>query len=905
MNRDRIGDGQIDCYGAIDERQTLSHCTQPTMLGENFRCPSSNQCLRYHYYCSSDRCTTQSDEQFWCTRQNDRSNCLDSINSVCFNGTCVKNGRCNRVIDCALGEDEYMCNYDTTKEDHDTLYRAHKQFFVKNVEQKLHLIRFPSDSNTTHQIWDIIPTTQMRPILPPGTRNISSPIAYWCNRGVGVHMYNGSIACFCPPQYYGEKCQYHNDRITVLIHLNLSQSIYQSSSDVNMVLKILVLFLFNNQTITNQVFHVRPATDIAVTTKKNIHFPFSRASHYLQHKRQRSRNQSSIIHDHPYSIRIELYERKLSGNPRFLAVWQYPFYFDYLPVFRFAKVLRFIEPKPCSSNPCHLNEDCHQLINDPSKYLCLCKSHFKGENCSIEDSHCRNGFCASGAICKPNYRGMLSGDEFPYCVCPFERLGEQCHIEYAQCKSTPCLNNGSCFPTSKPNGISCKCTEEYYGENCGLQKPVTKLYFNQTLMCAAAVVQYFHIDFISLRLILSHQRVFRSLSIMIEYRHQAKTAPELILLKAYSKSTDAPPEIYLLSLHLHATDISATVRLSEDNQCSHVDTLISPKTNSTNGDYSPIEYHSVCENRTDLICFRDDVYVCMCEENRRRAECFHYDHQFDQCSHCSSGGRCLRGDRSRPNDVLCLCPACYSGKYCQLSSKSFVLSLDQLFFADLQSTKRNLTLCLLIIIPFVLAFFGLLNNLFAFVTFRRPKCSSGGIGQCLLVLSIISQFSLTVLATRFLHLSLVITGLSPHPNLNSILCKLLTYLSICLSRTVSWLASFVAFERVYTVVFVKGQWLKKLPVARRLVTFIVLIVCGSSAYELIFIRSFVFEDDQSESMCVIEFPVNTQFQWILLHQIVWIIHSIFPLLFNLTCTIVVIYVITRTKLNIRRPKEGT
>ena len=897
INRDHISDGHIDCYGAIDERHTITHCTQPTMLGDNFRCLSSNRCIQYRHFCLSGRCTIESDEQFWCNRQSDALDCKDPMDTVCFNGTCVKGGRCNRKIDCLFGEDEYMCDYDNTLRVYDTPYRDEKQFFMKGVEQKLRLIRFPADSNFTKAIPNGNSTVQTNDTQLFVAYNTTTPIPYWCNRGVGVYNHNRSIVCFCPPQYYGEKCQYHNDRIAVLIHLNLSQSIFNRNSDINMVLKILVLFLFKNETLTNHVFHVRPSAESFTYTKKYVHFLYSRSSQYLQHKRERSRNQSNIIHDHPYSIRIELYERKRSGNPFFLAVWQYPIYFDYLPVFRFAKVLRFIEPKPCSSNPCHPNEDCHQLINDPSKHLCFCKSHFKGKDCSIEDSYCRNGFCANGAICKPNYRGILFGNEFPYCICPFDRFGDQCYLEHDLCTSRPCLNNGSCFPTSDPNTFTCKCTEEYYGNNCEKTKPVVKLYFNRTLPHAAVVIQYFHINFASLQLTLSHQQIYHSLLPLIEYRHQDRTSPELILSKVYSTSIDIPPEIYLLSAHVDAVNISATVQLNEENQCSHINTLTVPPE-------TPIQYHFLCENNTDLLCFRDDFYLCICEENHTRVECFYYDFNFDQCSRCLAGGRCLQVDRRRTTDFLCLCPPCYSGKSCQFNSNSFVFTLDQLFLPDLHSTRQTRTICLLIIIPCFFAFFALLNNLFSFVTFRRLKCSTNGIGQCLLALSIINQLNFTILVARLIHLSLIITGLSVHPHLDNFLCKILNYLLTSLMRIVYWLVSFVGTERVYTVIFLKGQWLNKTSVARYLIVFIILIVGGSTAYELFFIRSFLFEDETMKNMCVIDFPSHSRNRWILVHKIVSITHSILPLLINLACTIIVIYVITRTKLNIRRTGEG-
>jgi hypothetical protein len=44
------------------------------------------------------------------------------------------------------------------------------------------------------------------------SNKIDSSISYYCNRGIGVQLYNGSIACFCPPQYFGDKCQFYIDR---------------------------------------------------------------------------------------------------------------------------------------------------------------------------------------------------------------------------------------------------------------------------------------------------------------------------------------------------------------------------------------------------------------------------------------------------------------------------------------------------------------------------------------------------------------------------------------------------------------------------------------------------------------------------------------------------------------------
>ena len=49
-----------------------------------------------------------------CDRYND---------AFCFNGTCIKDGRCNKISDCDYGEDEYMCEHKDIKELTTQMYR--------------------------------------------------------------------------------------------------------------------------------------------------------------------------------------------------------------------------------------------------------------------------------------------------------------------------------------------------------------------------------------------------------------------------------------------------------------------------------------------------------------------------------------------------------------------------------------------------------------------------------------------------------------------------------------------------------------------------------------------------------------------------------------------------------------
>ena len=922
INRSQLGDSHVDCAGAIDESNTLQHCSQPSMLGYYFRCPSTNTCIPYFFHCQvNHRCPNRTDDQHWCARRSQRpSNCSGENDVMCFDGTCLRNARCNDRRQCPLGEDEYMCDYPSSSQSKIVPYREEKEVRAKTTRHISRLPLFPIDASITELVPDstdavlTVGNVFFNPALP------SLHSAYWCNRGVGILSFNQSIVCFCPPQYFGDKCQYHSDRLLILLHLDLSRSLYATESDPHVVLKLLVLFLYNNQTLMTHEFHVRPTSEIKTFTKKVIHFLFSNAWASRQQRMNRYFNRSNIINIHPYSIRIEAYIRDNTERASLITVWQYPIHFDYLPVFRLAKVLRLTSDtrarNPCLSASCHPNEECQPLMNDPSQHVCLCKRNFAGENCSIEDQRCTSGHCAPASICKPDYRRLLRGYHLPYCICPFNRHGDRCDIEHEGCRYNPCRNGASCFPTSSPDRVECFCTKKFYGSHCQLKKSSIRLFLNENLHYAAAVIQFFDFDWISLDLLLVHQQVHRFLPGLIEYDHDQRTAPSIVLAKLYLSADDVSPEFYLLSLSTNVTFIDGRTQMSQINRCPHVRTLSNSNRSLSDGtlyhcshhvsltlDSSPIRYHDICLNNDALLCFRDNVYLCTCVDKHTRVECFRYNHELDRCSHCRSGGRCLRGDHTHPRDFVCLCPSCHSGGQCQFISQSFTFTLDQLFSTDLTSTDKRRTISLLIVFSLLGFIFAIPNNLFSFVTFRRRPCLRNGIGHYLLFLSVINQITITLLASRLCHLTMNISVARSTPILDHLFCKLLNYLLTCCIRLAYWLGSFVALERVYTTIFFNKHWLKQPHIARLLIISITVIVCLSSAYELVFIKSFSGVENGSRVMCITEFPTTHQSIWILFHQFVFVTHLVVPLLINLCCTCAITAIVIKTKMNVRRKHQ--
>jgi hypothetical protein len=301
-----------------------------------------------------------------------------------------------------------------------------------------------------------------------------------------------------------------------------------------------------------------------------------------------------------------------------------------------------------------------------------------------------------------------------------------------------------------------------------------------------------------------------------------------------------------------------------------------------------------------LLCFFDADYLCICDENHSRAECFGFDHYLDHCSYCRSGGRCLKGDRSREDIYICVCPQCFSGRSCQFNSQSFSFTLDQLFSADLlleNSTGKRTIFYSLIAGPWIVFLVGLMNNICSFTTFHRPRCRRKGVGQYLLWMSIVNQINLGFLACRLTHLTINISNDRFSPLLDIVFCKVFNYSLTASSRITYWLVSLIAFERTYITLFLGGQWLQKPFIARRLILVTSIGILSTGSYELVFITSHFGFNNGKRAICVLDFPSRDPV-WIYIHQTVTVINSLLPLVINICCMITIMCIVIKKKMNV-------
>ncbi|CAF1116967.1 unnamed protein product [Adineta steineri] len=397
-----------------------------------------------------------------------------------------------------------------------------------------------------------------------------------CNRGVAVLEYTNKTVCFCPPSYYGQYCEYHSDRVTIYTHLNVSHSRFvEITIDSNITIKLLALLVYENEILHNRQFHFRSVDNFHRIIKKRCHLIYSREKNLLQTKIHRRLSRTSITNHTPYYLRYEAYELTENSSIHLVGVWQYPIYFDFLPSFRIAKVLRFhnnLLHSLCHPNPCNSsNAECHILQNDPEKFICLCKPRYSGKNCSILDEYCAKNFCHSKSLCKPTYLGKTAGTRLPYCLCPLNMYGSRCGLVLDQCWNNPCKNNGTCYSsTSDLNKTKCACVERYYGDNCESKREDTEIQISPHNVSGIFVIQYLDINFKTLDLILGHQVMVKQLFERLRYEYPGRWAPSIILVRSYSSGDKKYPKIFLLSLMIGKKFINSSASLEDTNTCLNI-----------------------------------------------------------------------------------------------------------------------------------------------------------------------------------------------------------------------------------------------------------------------------------------------------------------------------------------------
>ena len=319
-------------------------------------------------------------------------------------------------------------------------------------------------------------------------------------------------------------------------------------------------------------------------------------------------------------------------------------------------------------------------------------------------------------------------------------------------------------------------------------------------------------------------------------------------------------------------------------------------------------YHRICRKKqntnTSLTCFRDLNYLCICDNDHGRAECFGYNYSIDQCSLCLSNGYCLKGELNDKSDFLCLCRRCYHGQMCQYSTELMSFTLDSLIIKDIQN-NRKVSIGIYILIALLVFFFGLFNNFNSFLTFIRPKPRKMGVGNYLLIISIIDQCSLLVLFFKVIHIILGSNGtLFYYTNLNLYSCKIVSYLLSVLARITYWLTSFITIERLCLVLFPTSSTLKNLRRIFGLSIFVILFSFGMHIHEVMYYTTIVDYSDRSlnVTLCVTNY---TQSSILIYNRGNIFVHYFIPFLIQIISITILIIQLACSRERIRSNNQQT
>ena len=255
-------------------------------------------------------------------------------------------------------------------------------------------------------------------------------------------------------------------------------------------------------------------------------------------------------------------------------------------------------------------------------------------------------------------------------------------------------------------------------------------------------------------------------------------------------------------------------------------------------------YHYLCRNNSRLFCFYDAEFLCICQENRYRADCLGHTTRvgLEHCDLCLSSGKCVKGSPNDPDDFICLCPHCYEGLRCEYSLQAFGITLDYLLGPDSTGIQS-----MYIVFALILFLVGFVNNLCALLTFTRPKPRKTGVGYYLLFVAILNIAALFVLLVEFAHVRLGSAGLT-----NDASCKAVNYLLSVFSRASSWLTTWITISRLAITLFPTKITLKNTRKAIVFSIFTVVILCALHGHQLLTYKT-MKNLDSSAFRCVTDF----------------------------------------------------
>ncbi|CAF2108027.1 unnamed protein product [Rotaria magnacalcarata] len=815
----RANDHIDDCLGGADER-VFCRTVHP---GDN----------RFRYRC-------------WNASQDDEKVCIST------------NDLCDQKIDCKSNEDERFCSNNTIRylcdNERNVKYNVIGDALCNISDMGISEFVYFSLSDPLKpkiQIADSFPMVESRSVVP---RSLSE--FFFCHRGlIIVVVGSNEPRCLCPPAFYGSRCEFQNQRVSLTLQFRK-----ESSSTWYTIYQLVVFLLENDRDIHSW-------TELTYIPSHDCRFKFNIYLLYKKRPKHETRN---------YSIRINAFNgHDLSDHVSWRLVPQ----FQFLPVLRISTYL-FIPnqrsaygSKTCSLG-CGPHGQCTRYVNQDHVMFCQCDGGWIGDRCDIKY------LCD----CAPKSRCVGWDNGRSICICPLKKFGPRCYISHTSCQNDTCQHDGICIPTVH-RGYLCICTDGFSGLHCEKIDPRIDIEFSHEIDIPQSILVHIitvYNDSNPMRTTVFKKVPFDQTSVSL-----STSNPINIAFIEFSGS-------YFLVMVRKIAPLSSTnvsVLMTPNHRCASVRQLLHPSILQ----YSPLRrakfYHIACQTDVSLMCIYDTSFMCLCN-NHRHANCFEFDHNMTyNClgsTYCENGARCFQDDPVCAKSSLCVCAECFYGRRCQFSNRGFGVSLDGILGYHIRPntriSKQPMVVQMCIILTTIMLVIGLINGFLSTLTFYTRESYSMGCEIYLLVVSFNSLITISLFTYKFWVLILSQMGLIVDRNFLWFHCVSTDFLLRISNIFGNWINASVAVERSFMVT--KGINFDKVKSVRtaRWIIFIVFFLVSLTVLQDPLNRQLIEDVEDQRLWCIIKYSPFLQ----IITSVINLIHFFIPFICNFMSALIII-----------------
>ncbi|CAF0846582.1 unnamed protein product [Adineta steineri] len=891
----KANDGIIDCLGATDEPK-LCRSTDYIHSEKAFYCSndSSSPCLKSSNLCNSnDECINGDDEQFCSSARN-----FSAHYSICQPAyyelrSDVEEFLCERMALRYKRQPVYF-SLDTIKFNKDTIHLIPPDIEsvckLKDVWQKGQAAHFPLDTIKFNKDINTIR------IVPPNMKSIVHHDQYRCHRGLPLRIWLNqeknltNITCLCPPSFYGNICQYQNQRVSLTMR-------FQAYSDSRRTLFALVITLIDDS--DKRIIHSHEQfTYLYVNDcqkKFNVYLLYS----------TRPKNDTQN-----YSIHIDIYDKTSLNYRGSLLI---PIKFPFLPVHRIAVHLNIPrmndDIQSCTNQTC-VHGQC-MIYSEDSKGtpFCHCNYGWSGKHCTIPYA-CK---CSSGSLCA----GILANNR-SICVCPMNKFGPRCLFNHTVCQfnqNNTCYNGGKYIPIDEymqrdDKTFFCMCPKGFTGGRCEIPDNKMTLSFHKHIQLSQTLIIHF--------ITINNDSSPENSSILSRIPIHQKTA--IINWRnefhiAFAQLSDK--DFYLITVQ-KINNLSSIFEktINPSDRCKHISEVL----NETIVRLHPIRrikyYHLPCHQTSpSLPCFFDDIHFCLCTDfnQQRIANCFEFNYmkKFD-CfggSSCKNGAQCLQDSSKCPKTSVCVCPQCYYGGQCQFKSTTFRLSLDAILgyhiLPHIKLTQQLTIVKFSLALTIIMTIAGFIDGILSVMTFKDQELRSRGCGVYLLGSAITTLFTMSMFALKFSILIITQMSYTTNRSFLNFQCISIDFLLRISLYMDQWLNACVAIDRAITAV--KGTSFNKKTskrLARYVILALIVFIISTTIYDP-FYRDLLYENNNDEDdgekriWCIASYSSAVE----IYDSFVNVFHFVVPFFINLISAIIIIRTTIALQINVH-PDEN-